>query len=324
MRAIDKIGIGIGMGILATAACVSPAPTTEVVESPVLDGSGNWYGLRPFDVAMGQTASNIGFSPFVANALSSTNSLTKLTTAYEEITGIVGETTAGTNRSHVAKFATRVFTKPSDGITNVTSAALSSVLVGNKDGSAASHTPPTGCGTTLGGVTVTMYMPDNIDAATELLRTKFSASDQGIYTFCRGTVIVYRDSALHGQKLDGSNNVVSVTLTPTCSATDAADVCIGKQIAAAAGRAGVASLLANNASVSRPTVDSTSDSDANIRSGSFPLTLNLTLVQDTGQSQMNGFWSKIFDGGTGSSTFETKLVQRGATACDSVTPLHCS
>lgn len=305
--------------------CMSDEPSSAIAESPVLDGSGNWFGVRAFGAPMVQTASDIGFSPFVFNALSTTSVLAKLTTGYQELAGIVGETTAGTNRSHVAKYATRVFTRPADGITAITSAQLKSSLVGNANGNAATHTPPTGCSATLAGVTEQMYIPDAIDGATELLRTKFGASDQGIYTWCRGTVLVFRDAlGLHGQKLDGATppNLVSVTLTPTCSAGDSADVCIGKQTTVA-NRAAAASILASNASNSRPTVDSVSDSDANIRNASFPLTANLTLVQDNLQSQMNAFWTRIFDGSTGSSTFESKLIVGGATACDASVPLNC-
>jgi hypothetical protein len=323
MKKLHQIGVILGTGLLVSACAVDEAPTSATV-APILDGSGNWYALRAFGPAMAQVATDLSFSPFVSNALGSPDSLAKLTSGYEEITGIIGETTSGTNRTHVAKFAPRLFSKPSDGITNVSSSELQAILMGpTHNGNASTHTPPTSCGTTLGGVTVAMFIPDNIDAATEALRSKFGASDQDIYTWCQGTVRVFRNAMgqVQGQKLNASNAIVSVTLTPTCSSTDSPDVCVGKQ-AAVAGHVGVASINASNANNSRPTVDGTADTDANIRSAAFPLTLNLTLVQDTGQTQLNSFWTRIF--GAGASAYETKLVGQGATVCDTVTPLHCS
>lgn len=308
-------------------ACAVEEPSTASVEAPVLDVSGNWYGSRVFGTAMAQVATAIPFSPFVVNELSTPASLNKVSTGYEQITGIVGETALGT-RTHVARFATRFLTKTSDSIAPVSLAQLEAVLVGDKLGDASTSTPPGSCAATLpkspsGTVTVKAFVPDAISAASEVLRNKLSVTDEGLYTYCKGTVVVSKATgSLVGQTLNASNAVVSFTLTPTCSSSDSADVCIGKQ-AALTGQIGIGSILANNGSVSRPTIGGVSDADSNIRgtTPAWPLTLNLTLVNDTSQSQMNAFATKI--SGTGASAFEASLIADGATACSTLTPLAC-
>lgn len=320
MMAMRDMVVCAALALAVQSGCAADEPSTGVSEAPVLDMAGNFYSLREFGPAMATVATNQSFTPFVTNPLSSVASIAKVTTGYEELTGIIGETTSGSVRIHVAKYAGRLFTKPSDGITNVSVAALKSLLVGVGDGDATTTTTPSSCATTLGGVTVAAYIPDNIGAASELLRNKFAVTDQGVWTWCANTTFIWRDgSGLHGQKWNGSS-LVSVTLTPTCSASDAADVCLGKQ-ATVAGHVAIASINASNASNARAQVASTTDSDSNIRSGAYPLVLNLTLVQDTAQHQLDGFMTRIT--GAGKTAFESDLVAQGATSCDASTPLNC-
>lgn len=323
MRTIKSASVAVASAVICSLmGCAVDEPATGSAESAVLDASGNWYGLRTFGPAMSSVASAISFTPFAVNELGSTPSLAKVSTGYEQITGILGETTVGTVRTHVARWATRVLTEPSDSITAITSAQLKAALVGNANGSLSTSTPPTGC-TTLAGVTVKPFVVDALDPSAELLRAKLGVSDQGLYTYCKGTVVVSRASgSLVGQVLNASNVVVAFTLTPTCASTDGADVCIGKQ-AAVSGQIGLASKLAINASISQPTVDGITDADANIRATppTYPLTLNLTLVNDTAQSQMAAFSTRIL--GAGASAFEAGLVAAGATACSTLTPLAC-
>lgn len=297
---------------LCTGGCML-APSTSAAAQP-LDGSGNFYGSRAFHDAFVQTATDVSFTPFVFNDDTSPVSESKVNTGYQEIAAMIGPTTlAGATISvvKVARFSARPHTAHADNITSMSSTALKGFFAGNGNGNAGTLTPPTGC-TTITGIN-TGYVAESKDPATETFQQSLSLSDEGLYTWCKGVVVIWRDTSLHAQKLDSLGHVTTVSLTGICNTTDSADVCLGKA-ANTSGHVAMASLLAKNASNDEPQVDMVAPSDANIRTGSFVLSADVNLIRDSSLSDMDPIWNQARDGGTGQATFATKLVGRGATS----------
>lgn len=324
MKISHMLGSIIGTGIIATACLHEPSTSTERSESDV---PYNFYGQRVFRNAFLQAALDIAALPFAFNDVSSESSEAHLSSGPQDIAVRVSATslTSGNIQvTRVARFATLALTSPANNITAVTSAGIRSVLFGNGNGSAVSHLTPTGCSNSLAGVTITAFVPEDLDPATELLRLHFGVPDQGMWKWCRGVVRVWRDaSGLHGQKIDVASNIVSVTLIPVCAAGDAAHVCIGKQ-AAGSFHAGFASKLAKNANNRTPTVDNVGQTDATFRNGGgYPIADYLEAVRDTSLSDtiVDPIWTQMT--GSGASVTEAQLVASGATACSTTAPLGC-
>lgn len=307
----------LATALLAPCLCqngCSVEPSTGA-EAQALDGSGNYFGNRAFHDAIVQTAADLSFSPLLYNDVPSATSESKVNTSYQEIAAIVGPTTltGGTiSVAKVARFSARPHTAHVDSIANLSSSALDAFFEGNHAGNAGTTTPPSSCGT-ITGITAG-FVAEPMDPAMETWRQTFGFGDQGLFSYCRGVTVIWRDSGgLHAQKLNASNVPVSVSLTGVCLSTDTADVCLGKE-AAITGHLAIASKVAKNASNDEPQIDTVPPTDANILSGSYLPSADLKLVKNSALSDMDAIWNRARDGGTGQAVFTAKLVARGATS----------